>query len=210
MKAVTLVSCFGLLSVCSSTIWAQEFSRFSYGIGAGFTTPAGEAGRVADMGWNIRGSGGYNFTRRFAVDFNVGYDSMGVNSATLSNIGTTGGELSVFSFTLDPKVHLTPRSKVDLYVFGGGGYFRQEEEFSQPSTNTNPGYYPVLGYYQGFSSGGGVGNYSVNKAGIDAGLGVGIKSLGSGKIFAEARYDRIFLTNGYHSDFIPVTFGYRW
>lgn len=210
MKSLTL-TCFGLLSVFGSTVWAQEFSRFSYGIGAGFTTPVGGTGRIADTGWNIRGNGGYNFNQRFAVDFNVGYDAMGVNSATLSNIGTPGGELSVFSFTLDPKIHLTPHSKMDLYAFGGGGYFRQEEEFTQPSTNANPGYYPVLGYYPGFTNGGGVvGNYSVNKAGIDAGLGVGIKSLGSGKIFAEARYERIFLTNGYHSDFVPVTFGYRW
>jgi hypothetical protein len=29
-----------------------------------------------------------------------------------------------------------------------------------------------------------------------------------GKFFAEAKYNRIFAN--YHSDYVPVTFGFRW
>lgn len=204
MKLLTTI-----LMLVGSLVSAQESNRFTYGLGAGFTTGVGTTGSYVDMGWNVRGNAGINFNNWLGVNLNVGYDSMGINSATLANIGAPGGFMSVFSMTVDPEVHLTPKRRADLYVFGGGGWFRQEEEFSQPSTNLTPPSYPTLGFYSGFSNSA-VGNYSVNKAGIDAGLGVNIKALGSGKIFAEARYDRIFLTNGYHSDFVPVTFGYRW
>ena len=207
MQSVVVLTSLG---ISSGLLYGQEFSRFTYGVGAGSTTVLGNTGSVADTGWNVRGDVGYNFNRFLGVGFNMGYDSVGVNSATLANIGTTGGSLNVFSLTIDPVVHLTRGHPADLYVFGGGGYFRQEVEFSQPSTNLSPGYYPVFGYYPGFSSYSVVGNNSVNKAGIDAGMGVNIKAFRGGKAFAEARYERVFLTNGYHSDFLPVTFGYRW
>jgi hypothetical protein len=32
----------------------------------------------------------------------------------------------------------------------------------------------------------------------------------TGKIFAEARYDRVFMGNDWHADYVPVSFGFRW
>jgi hypothetical protein len=134
---------------------------------------------------------------------------MGVNSAVLSNLGYGGGNLNIFSMTLDPIVHLNPKGRVDFYVTGGGGYFRQEQQFTQPGVASgfvgNPffGYYPVT-----YGTNIVVSDYTVNKPGVDGGIGISFGSKWGGKFFAEARYERIF-TGNYHTDYVPVTFGYR-
>ena len=51
------------------------------------------------------------------------YNSMGINSTTLNNIGFPGGNVRIFSATLDPIVHLNPRGPFDVYLIGGGGLF---------------------------------------------------------------------------------------
>src|SRR5215469_14240674 len=130
MKSLAVLFSLGLLS---GVLSAQEFSHFTFGAGAGFTTPVGGTGRFLDTGWNVRASGGVNFNHWLGVNLNAGYDSMGINSATLSNIGVPGGTLSAFSLTLDPVVHLGHMLPVDVYVTGGGGYFRQEQTFTQPA-----------------------------------------------------------------------------
>ena len=52
--------------------------------------------------------------------------------------------------------------------------------------------------------------YSVNKPGFNAGMGVALGTKWHGKVFAEARYVHIFLNNGERADYVPVTFGFRW
>ena len=84
---------------------------------------------IVDTGWNFRGSAGVNITPYVGVMLDAGYDSMGISSPTLTNLGFGGGNLSVFSLTLNPIVHLTPKSNVDIYVTGGGGYYRHEPRF---------------------------------------------------------------------------------
>ncbi|SPF54415.1 conserved hypothetical protein [Candidatus Sulfopaludibacter sp. SbA4] len=122
-------------------------ARFTFSGGAGFTTPVGDAGSNLDTGWNIRGGAGVNFSPHLGVMLDLGYDSMGINTATLSNLGFAGGRLSVFSATIDPIVHLMPKGKVDVYVTGGGGYFRQNQDFSQPGVITGTGFNPFFGFY---------------------------------------------------------------
>jgi hypothetical protein len=54
-------------------------------------------------------------------------------------------------------------------------------------------------------------SYSVNKPGIDAGMGIAFGSKWHGKFFAEARYNRIFMGRfGGDTEYVPVTFGFRW
>jgi len=116
MKSIALVSCIGLFLVGSLS--AQEGSRFSFNIGGGFTQPVGNTGRHLDEGWNVQAGGGINFGPYVGVMIDLGYDSFGINSATLGNIGVPGGDLHVFSATLDPVIHLTPRGRFDMYVIG--------------------------------------------------------------------------------------------
>jgi hypothetical protein len=72
------------------------------------------------------------------------------------------------------------------------------------------GYDPFFGFYR-YAVGTNVvvASYSVNKPGIDAGLGMAFGSKWHGRFFAEARFNRIF-NGAYHTDYLPVTFGFRW
>ena len=209
MKSLALAS--GIVLFLSGSLLAQEGSRFAFSVGGGFTQPVGNTGRNLDEGWNIQGGGGINFGPYLGAMIDVGYNSFGINSTTLSNIGVPGGDVHIFSATLDPVVHLTPRSHFDMYIIGGGGVFHRYQEFTQPSVATVVGFNPFFGFYSAAVPAQQVlASYSVNKPGVDIGAGIALGTKWHGKIFAEARYNRIFMGNDRHTDYIPVTFGLRW
>jgi opacity protein-like surface antigen len=184
--------------------------KFSFSIGGGFTRPVGNTSRNLDSGWNVRGGVGYKFTDRFGANLNLGFDSMGINSDVLNSVGAPGGDVHIFSATLDPIVHLNPRGHVDVYLTGGGGLFHWNQEFTQPTVSALPVYNPFFGLYPaGVPTTQVLGSYSVNKPGIDVGAGIAFGAIRNGKFFAEARYDHIYMTNS-HVDYLPVTFGFRW
>jgi hypothetical protein len=204
MNRLALVGCFGLL--CMGTLSAQEVSHFSFELGAGFTQTVGNTGRYLDDGWNLQGGVGYNFSNYLGVMGEVGYNSLGYNGTTLSNLGYPAGGVNVFSATIDPIVHLTPRSHFDLYAIGGGGLYRWSENFSAPTGVVTPfatGSFPIVIPSVGDE-------YSVNKPGFNAGMGVALGTKWHGKVFAEARYVHVFLNNNMRGDYVPVTFGFRW
>jgi hypothetical protein len=202
----------GVGSFLITSLSAQErTSPFSFQFGGGFTQPVGNTGRHLDQGWNIQGGGGFNFGPYVGVMIDLGYNSFGINTATLSNLGFPGGDLHIFSATLDPIVHLNPHGHVDVYVTGGGGVYHRLQEFTQPSVAAVTGFDPFFGFYsaavpvtQVLES------YTVTKPGVDIGAGVAIGTKWHGKLFAEARYDRIFMGNDRHTDYIPVSFGFRF
>jgi hypothetical protein len=143
------------------------------------------------------------------ANLEAGYDSMGINSGVLNNLGFGGGNVSVFSVTLNPIIHFNPKGHADFYITGGGGYYRQRQEFTQPSVAFETGFNPFFGFFPvTVPTEVVVSSYSINKPGIDAGAGVEFGSKWGGKFFAEARWNRIFIGNQ-HTDFIPVTFGFR-
>jgi hypothetical protein len=206
-NALFVIGMCGLTLGCLN---AQENSHFAFAIGGGFTTPLGNTGRNLDYGWNVGAGAGFYINPHVGALIDVNYNSMGINSGTLANIGVPGGDVHIFSATFDPIVHLTPHSPVDLYITGGGGLYHQTQEFTAPSTAVVGGYNPYFGFYSvGVPTTQILASYSVNKPGIDAGIGISFGSRWHGKFFAESRYNRIFLGR-YHTDYLPVTFGFRW
>ncbi len=131
MKSLAIM-CAGVLGAC--LVNAQEFQRFTFDAGAGFTQPVGNTGRHLDVGWNAGAGAGMNFNQYFGVMVQANYTDMGINSGILSNVGVPGGDVSIWSFTLDPRVHLTPKGHFDLYLVGGGGWYRRNQEFTAPGT----------------------------------------------------------------------------
>ena len=121
---------------------AQETPRMSWNIGGGFSTPVGATGRNLDNGWNAGGGVGYNFSNQFGVIVEAKYSMLGINSSTLSGLGFPGGDISMASFTLNPIVHINPKGPVDVYLIGGGGLYRRNQEFTAPSVQTFSGYNP--------------------------------------------------------------------
>jgi hypothetical protein len=208
MKTFALTSCLTLL--IAVLLGAQETQRFSFDIGGGFTTPVGNTGRNLDSGWNVGGGVGVNFSPYVGAMLDLGFNSMGVNSTTLTSLGFGGGSLNVFSATIDPIVHLNPHGHLDVYMTGGGGLYHRYQDFTQPGVANFTGFNPFFGFYPvAVPVNQVVSSYSVNKPGIDAGMGVAFGTKWHGKIFAEARYNRIFM-GPFHTDYVPVTFGFRW
>jgi hypothetical protein len=206
MNKLVLSSFCGFLLV--GALHAQEFSRFSFELGAGFTEPVGNTAKYLDnYGWNLQGGAGYNFSPYIGVMGELGYNSLGINSATLNNIGYSGGGINVFSATVDPIVHLTPKSHFDLYAIGGGGLYHVYENFSAAAgaaiSPFSGGSFQLIEPTNGLS-------YSENKPGFNAGAGVAFGTKWHGKIFAEARYVHIFTNSNMRADYVPVTFGFRW
>jgi hypothetical protein len=193
----------------SGALSAQETPRFAVSGGAGFSMPVGNTGRNLDTGWNVRAGAGINFSPYVGAMLDLGYDSMGIQSGVLNNLGYGGGNLNVFSATLNPIIHLMPKGNVDVYVTGGGGFFHQNQQFTQPSVSVVSGFNPFFGFFPvAVPTNVVVAEYSMNKPGIDVGAGVAFGKKWGGKFFAEARYNRIF-TGNYHTDYLPITFGFR-
>jgi hypothetical protein len=202
----TLTLCCGLL--CTGALSAQEVNRFVFDLGGGFTQTVGNTGRYLNDGWNVQGGAGINFTNYVGALVQLDYNSLGFNGATLGGLGYPSGDVHVFSATVDPIVHLTPRSHFDLYAIGGGGLYHWYQQFGAPASGAvitpfASGSFPITVPTFGQA-------YSENKPGWNAGMGVAFGTKWHGKIFAEARYVHIFLNNNERADYIPVTFGFRW
>jgi len=209
MKTFAVTICTGLLA--AGLMSAQEVQRFTIDFGGGFTEPVGATGRNLDIGWNVGGGAGINFNNYVGAKIDVAFNDFGINSGTLNAIGVPGGDVHIFSATLDPIVHLNPKGPVDFYLIGGGGIYHQYQEFTAPTTATVTGFDPFFGFFPvNVAANQVLSSYSVNKPGVDGGAGVAFGTRWHVKVFAEARYNRIFMSNGYHTDYVPVTFGFRW
>ena len=88
------------------------------------------------------------------------------------------------------KAFLCPQSKNQIVILGIDPFF---------------GFFPVnVPATQVLSS------YSVIKPGYDVGAGFAIGTRFHAKLFREARYNHIFGSNGSHTDYLPISFGFRW
>ena len=208
MKSFTF-ACFGL--IFASVASAQEVPRFAFNIGGGFTQPVGNTERHLNTGWNVQAGAGFNFSQWVGLMVQADYNRFGINGATLNAVGFPDGDLNVFSATLDPIVHLTPRSHFDVYLIGGAGLYHRTQEFTQPTLTTFTQFDPFFGFYRAVIPTTQVlSSYTVNKPGVNGGLGIALGTKWHGKFFAEARYNRIFMGYRPDTEYVPVTFGFRW
>ena len=137
MNRLAFVGCFGLL--CIGTMSAQEVSHFSFELGGGFTQTVGNTGRYLNDGWNIQGGVGYNFSPYIGVMGELGYNAARLQRRHVRKPSDyPGGGVNVLSATIDPIVHLTPRSHFDLYAIGGGGLYHWYQNFSAPTGRGDP------------------------------------------------------------------------
>ena len=191
MKRLALL---GTTLLFAGAAWAQEHPHFMFDLGTGFTEPANVSADNLNIGWNVQGGVGANFNPWLGAKVQLQYDSMGINRSTLFDLGFRRGNVNIFSTTFDPIIHLTPRSPIGVYLIGGTGLYHYMNDLNGPG---------FFGYFNP--------SYSVNKLGVNAGggfeFGPGHRR---GRIFAEARWTRVFLTSSVHADYIPVSFGFRW
>ena len=208
MKSTLFTCSIGLLLMGAAS--AQETPKFTFNVGAGFTTPVGGTGTRLNNGWNFDVGAGYNFHPYIGALVQFNDNQFDINRTTLNNIGFPGGDVNVWSLTLNPIVHTNPRGPVDLYFIGGGGLYHWRQQFTEPGSATFVGFDPFFGFYQAqvpvqniLSS------YSVNKPGVNGGMGIVFGTKWNLKVYAEARYHRVIFGDR-HADMLPVTFGVRW
>jgi len=208
MRSISLASGIGLLMIGAA--WAQETPPVAFNVGGGFTQTLGGTGQRLNNGWNFDGGIGFNFNPYVGLMGQFNFNQFDINTATLNALGFPGGDVSLWSLTLNPIVHTNPRGPVDLYFIGGGGLYHLRQEFTQPTIAVFQGFDPYFGFYRVAEPANQViTSYSVNKPGVNGGIGLAFGTKWHVKVYAEARYHRMILCNT-HTDILPVTFGFRW
>ena len=205
-----LLASFLILTVFAS---AQSWNHLDFSAGAGFSSPTNAASNSLITGWNLDFRGGYNVNRHFAADLDVGYNYWTLNSAALAMFGESGGHVSVWSFAFQPVIRMLPRrSRANAYITGGFGVDYRNLTLTRPTTVTTIFCDPFFGCFPAIVPADQVvASFSTAKPGFNAGGGFEARLSGSRtRVFAEARYQRLFTTRGEDLTFVPVTLGLRW
>ena len=157
--------------------------------GGGFNAPTPDSSNDITWGGNFNVGGGLRFNQHFSglIEYQFIHDKL--PGRLINNVGATGGYAHIWSFTLAPVVDLFPKSSNDVYITGGGGFYRKVTSFTDPQLTQ-------FCYY--FYCGVGVtdvvvGHFSSNQGGWNIGAGYqhrmgGMYGDSRMKLFAEARY----------------------
>lgn len=207
---------FSLVGIGAALLFftpAYGQSKFTFSVGGGPTVPAENTGRNLNTGFNLTAGAGYHPHRTFGVMAEFGFNRMKLNDGALDRIGVPGGSGRIYSVTLNPMIHLMPEGRFDVYLIGGGGFYRRTIELTEPSSAIVTGFDPWYGVFFPIEvpATNVLASFSQNKGGINGGAGVAIR-LGEDSratIFAESRYHYIY-TTPVRTRMLPVTFGFRW
>jgi len=196
--------------------------RMAFEIGIGPTVPYDK--NYLTWGGNITVGAGVNFNRQFAMLAEYQFINDKLPGKIIAQTGATGGNAHIWSLTLAPVVSLFPRSSNDVYLTGGGGFYRKVTNFTNPALAQYCTYY-YCGIIQVNQV---VGHFSSNQPGWNIGGGYqhrmgGMFNDSKMKLFIEARYLKIYTPaysnqpNGLGTTTIaadtiqiPVNVGVRW
>jgi Outer membrane protein beta-barrel domain len=192
--------------------------------GGGFNAPTSDSSSYVTWGGNFTVGGGYKFTDRISLLAEYQFIDDKLPGALIGETGATGGNAHIWSLTLDPVVDLFPKRKNDVYITGGGGFYRKVTNFTDPEEVQ----FCDVFFCEGGTETEVVGHFSSNQGGWNVGAGFthklgGFTGDGRTKLFAEVRYLDILTpeVNGSPNDLgaaaiaadtklVPVTFGIRW
>ncbi len=204
----------------SHNLW----SHLTYEAGGGFNGPGGDSPKDITWGANFTLGAGYRFNDRFSALMEYQFIDDKIPGALIAEAGATGGNDHIWSFTVDPVVDLFPKATNDVYVTGGGGFYRKVTNFTDPQPTQYCSYFYCGVAYQNQV----VGHFSSNQGGFNIGGGFqhrlgGMYGEGKAKLFAEVRFLDVLspaLTTsanglgttsvGSDTKVIPVTLGVRW
>lgn len=203
--------------------WRQRtFNSLAFEVGVGAVAPTDKT--YITWGGNFTVGGGVNFNKRFALLAEYQFMSNKLPGAIIAETGANGGHAHIWSLTLDPVVSLFPHSENDIYVTGGGGFYRKVTSFTNPQLSYFCSfYYCAPGYSNQV-----VGHFSSNQGGFNIGGGYqhrmgGMYGDSRMKLFAEVRYVDILTpaittqpnglgttSVGAGTKLIPINVGVRW
>jgi hypothetical protein len=168
-----------------SGLWHSFKSNFAFEAGGGFNAP--ESSSIT-YGGNFTVGGGMNFNKHLALLAEYQFIDDKIPGALIAEAQAQGGHAHIWSLTLDPVVDLFPKSNNDLYITGGGGFYRKVTSFTDPE-DEEVCYYFCEEYEQNVV----VGHFSSNQGGWNVGAGYqhrlgGMYGDSKMRLFAEFRY----------------------
>jgi hypothetical protein len=203
--------------------WGRHLmNHYALEFGGGYSTP--ESNSVT-YGGNFTVGAGVNFNRRLAALIEYQFIDDKLPGYLIAEAGANGGNVHIWSFTIDPVFDLFPKSRNDFYVTGGGGFYRKMTNFTDPTWAYYCDYF--YGCYPGEATAV-VGHFSSNQGGVNIGGGYqyrvgGRYDANRMKLFAEVRYLDVLspavttkpnglgtTTVGAGTRMLPVTLGLRW
>ncbi len=194
----------------SSGMWS---SRLTFEGGGGFNAPIGNDQPFITWGGNFTVGGGLRFTKHISALAEYQFIDDKLPGSLIADAGSQGGHAHIWSLTLDPVIDLFPKRVNDVYITGGGGFYRKVTSFTDPEEVEECYYFCVVGTEDVVVS-----HFSSNQGGANFGVGLTHRLGGDEhlKLFAEARYlwidtPQIGEQNGLgRTELLPVTIGLRW
>jgi len=199
-------------------------SHLTFEVGGGFNAPTTESSRYITWGGQLNLGAGYRFNPHFSTLMEYQFLDDKLPGALIAQTGATGGNAHIWSFTLAPVFELAPSRANDIYITGGGGFYRKVTNFTDPvPTQYCTYFYCGIGYTNQV-----VGHFSSNQGGWNIGAGFTHRMGGEYgeskmKVFAEARFLDVLtpavttspsglgITSvGADTKVVPVSFGVRW
>jgi hypothetical protein len=200
------------------------FSNLAFEAGGGFNAPTSDSSPYITWGGNFTVGAGYRFSSRVTLLTEYQFIDDKLPGALIAETGASGGDAHVWSIGLEPVVDLAPKRTNDVYITGGGGFYRKVTNFTDPEPAEYCSYYYCGIAYENTV----VGHFSSNQGGWNVGGGFthrlgGIYGDGKAKLFAEVRYLDVLTpaevsspnglgttTVGADTKLVPVTVGVRW
>lgn len=211
IKSILRVGTILLAGSCVS--FAQfEGHHFTANVGGGFTLPTGRISNSMDLGGNVQAGAGFRFNNYLGVNGTFTFQGLGITGSALRAVNQPDGNGRVYTFTVDPTITLPLRGRMNMYLLAGGGWLRRTVQFTQPTIATTIVYDPWWGYLGPayVPANQVLGSVSENAAVWDIGAGFNFPLPRThSQLYLEARYYE-GLTNGAHTTFVPITFGFRW
>ncbi|MGJ5817959.1 outer membrane beta-barrel protein [Paludibaculum fermentans] len=189
------------------TAMAQEFSKYTFEGGGGFSAPSGAASDRFNTGWNLLFGGGYRFTKNISGMLEYQVDRFSLTNTLLQNNNQPDGFNTYWAFTLNPRYDFHPKGHINPYVTAGYGIYHRRLAFTDPSRAT--GYCDQFSGYCYNSGAPVVADFTNFKAGYNVGGGLNYALGDSGmKVFTDVRFNRFIAHNT--NDWVSVTFGLRF
>jgi hypothetical protein len=199
--------------------------KLAFEVGGGLNIPTSDTSPYLHTGYQLNVGGGFHLTKELSLLAMYQFLDDGLPSNIAAEAGVDGGDVHLWSFTLNPVLNLMPHHNTGVYLTGGGGFYRKVTSFQVETPQLFcTYYYCAVGYTPQT-----VGTFSSNQGGWSAGAGVSHRfagAYGDGKmaVFAEARYLDVLspainqqsanglnpTTIGEGTHLVPISFGLRF
>ena len=202
----------------------HTWSGMEFEAGGGFNAPTNESSPYITWGGNLTVGAGLRFSPVLSALIEYQFIDSKLPGHLIAEAGADGGHDHIWSLTIDPVVDLFPKSSNDIYLTGGGGFYRKVTIFTDILPSEFCTYFFCgIGYSPQT-----VGHFSSNQGGWSVGGGFqhrlgGLYGESKTRIFAEARYLDVespaittqpnglgTTTVGPGTKIVPVTFGVRF